>query len=520
MNEKSRTHNSINNVLTGLICQFIQIGVKFVNRTVFIMVLGKAFLGVSGLFADVLTMLSLTELGLDTAINFKLYKPLANKDTKRVQVIMKFYKTAYRCVGVAILLLGLCLIPFLPRLIKDYDTLAPLGINATLVFLIYLSNSVVSYFFFASRSAILKADQKENIISITTMISNVLLNIAQVFILLWTGDFMLFIALQIGFSIINNLINAVIAKRKYKEVFEKTDESLSKEEIKDIFKDLGALFASKANAVVLKATDNMVLSKFIGLVIVGTYSNYLLFYTSIRGLLAKLYNATKASIGNYFAKESVEKKYALFETVNFLTILLYGTAAIGIAVVSDEVIYNWLGTDYIIKQPFAILIGMEILLFGIKQNLMQVRNVAGLFRQLWFRPVMGIVVNLGVSIILVQFIGIYGVIIGTITADLTTNFLVDPSIIHKYGFDNYKSVSAYYIRNIRYFVELFLVGALDMYLSKHLFVGHGWWSVIVHAIICGISMPLYLFIVYRKSHEVEYLWNKAQKIILKVLRKK
>ena len=519
MKKNSRTANSAKNLTASLLSQGLYILLKFLNRTVFISTLGKSYLGISGLFSDILTMLSLTELGLDTAINFKLYKPLAENDTQRVRVLMKFYRYAYTVVGISMLVLGSVLIPLLPSLIKDYATLEPLGINPVLIFLLYLLQSATSYLFFASRSAIIKADQKEYIVTLTNLISQIALNIVQIAVLLTLKNFTLYVLLTIVFGIGQNLVNALIAKRKYPEEFAHTSENISKSELKDTFKDLGAVFASKINTVALKATDNIVLSAFVGLATVGLYSNYLLFYTTIKTLLQRVYNATKASMGNLFAQEKTEKKYKFFKLMNYISILLYGTCAVGIAVVADEFIECWIGKEYIIAQPLSIFIGIEIIFMGIKQNLTQIRNVAGLFRQMWFRPLLGVIINVGLSIGLVQFMGIYGVILGTISADVLTNFLLDPKVIYKYGLDDIKPVSDYYKRNIRYLFELTVVGLIDMLVCRNFLVGHGWASLIVHAGICVLSVPLYMMLAYRRTEEGTYVASTLRKAVVKLRRR-
>lgn len=516
MANSSRTKNSFLNLVTGLGGYGLKTILQFIVRTVFIYTLGKEYLGINGLFSDILTMLSLTELGFDTAINFKLYKPLAEHDTKRVRVLLKFYKHAYTVVGFAIAAIGLCLIPALRYLINDYDSLEVLGINVVLVFIIYLLQSVSSYLFFVYRSAIIKADQREYLLNIAEYAVTIATNIVQIAILLIWHDFIMYTATIVIFNIIKNGVNAFIAQRCYPDAFQKESDSLDREEIKGLFKDCGVLFFYKVNRVVLKATDNMVLSSFIGLAMVGMYSNYLLFYTTLTGLLNRFYNATKASLGNLFAVSDIRRKYEFFEVMNFVTIIFYGTAAVGVTVVADELIYCWIGADYQIAQPFSILMGIEILFFGLKNNLGQIRNVSGAFRQMWFRPVLGIIVNLVVSIALVQRLSIYGVLIGTIVADISTNFLVDPSIIHKYSLENYKPVSAYYKRNIIYISILTLVCALDMFICNHLFVGHGWLSVILHALIAGISVPVVFCIIYKNSKEFNYLYSKCKGIVKKI----
>lgn len=512
MKNNSRTFNAAKNLTASFISQFIFILIKFINRNVFIATLGKPYLGVSGLFADILTMLSLTELGLDTAINFKLYKPLVENDIPRIRVLMKFYRFAYVVVGTVMMILGVALIPFLPYLIKDYNTLQPLGINPVQIFILYLLQSAVSYFFFAYRSAIIKANQKEYIITLTNVISQILLNITQIVVLITLKSYTFFVLLTIVFVIAQNLVNAIIAKKMYPDVFKKTSENISKEELKDTFKDLGAVFVSKINTVALKATDNIVLSAFIGIVEVGLYSNYLLFYVTIKTLLQRVYNATKAGMGNLFAQSDIEKKYQFFKLMNYISILLYGTCAVGIAVVADEFIETWIGKDYVIAQPLSIMMGIEIVFMGIKQNLTQIRNVAGLFRQMWFRPLLGVIINVGLSIILAQFIGIYGVLLGTIASDILTNFLLDPKIIYRYALNNIHPVTEYYFRNVRYILELIVIGIVDTFICKLFRVGHGWISVVVHIIICGISVPMYMLLVYHRTEEAKYVFDITKKI--------
>jgi O-antigen/teichoic acid export membrane protein len=286
-----------------------------------------------------------------------------------------------------------------------------------------------------------------------------------------------------------------------------------------MIKDCGALFVYKVNNVVVKATDNIVISAFIGLGEVGLYSNYLLFYTTARTLFDKAYAAVKASMGNLFATESVEKKYRFFQIMNYISVVLFGTACCGVAVCADELITVWVGTDYVVGSMFALLIGIEIFFHGLRINLGQIRNVSGVFRQMWFRPVLGIVINVGVSIGLVQVCGLHGVIIGTIVSDLLTNFLIDPKVIHKYSFQNYKPVSEYYRKNLGYLMVLAVVTAANMWIGSWFFVGHGWYSVIVHGFLAAVTVPATFMLIYWKSEECKYLVNQGGKVLKKLVKR-
>lgn len=519
INKQSRTTNSIRNIVTGIGGQFATILLKFVVRTVFIHTLGKSYLGINGLFSDILAMLSLTELGFDAAINFKLYKPLADGDIQRIRVLMKFYKQAYRIIGGIILFAGLCLIPALPHLIRDYDSISALNINATFIFILYIFKSVSTYLFYAYRSAIVIADQRKYILDIADFFVTIVDNICQIIVLVVLNDFVAYTAVMIFFCVITNLVNAAIATKIYPNVFIREEENLGKEEVFALLKDCGALFVYKLNGVVAKATDNLVISAFIGLVMVGLYSNYLLFYTTIKGFLDKIYVAVKASMGNLYAVGSLDKKYKYFMVMQFLAVVLFGTAAVGVAICADEVIGVWVGEDYIIPSFFSILIGMEILLHGLAMNLEQVRNVSGVFRQMWYRPIISAVINLVVSIWLVQIIGIHGVIIGTLASSLLTNIAFDPHIIHKYSFGNYKSVWVYYIKTMKYLFELVIVGLFDYWLCRWILPDKGWLSVFIHIFICGLTVPTFLMAVSYKSYEAQFLLKLGKKYSDKILKK-
>lgn len=486
---------------------------NFVVRTVFIRELGVEYLGIGGLFANILQLLSLTELGMDTAINFKLYKPLAERDEHRVRVLMKFYKQAYRCIGLVIMLLGIALIPSLPYLIKDYDNLAVLKIDASAVFVLYLLQSVSSYLFFAYKSSIIKTAQKSYYLNVVDYAVNIAQSAVQIAILIVLHDFMLYILTVVVFNVVRNFVNALVAERMFKYAFIKEKDSISSEEVKGILKDCMALFVYKVNSVVLKATDNIVLSSFIGLAVVGLYSNYLLIYMTIKKFLNQLYSSVKASLGNMYATSTVDRFYFMFEVMNYVTVVLYGTACVGIGVCANELIEVWLGAGFTIPQPFPMLIGLELLFAGLKTNLGQIRNVTGAFRQMWYRPVAGIIINLVVSVIGVKIWGIFGVIAGTITSDLLTNFMVDPIVIHKYSFGGYRSAGYYYQKNVVYLLVLTLCCCADWTICRALLPEPTLLSLLIHITICGLSVPMLFLGLYWRSEVCRYLTGNVKSIL-------
>lgn len=518
MQGNSRTKNSIINILTGVGGQLLTVLLQFVVRTVFIRTLGKSYLGINSLFMNILSMLSLAELGVGSAIAFRLYKPLAENDEKRVRVLVKFYKLAYKVIGGLILLLGLLLIPFLPKLIKDYDSLAGLGIDAVLIFILYLLQSVSSYLFLAYRSTVVTADQKKYVIDLIDYAANVVRSIIEIIILVFFKSFPLYTMAAVFTAIASSFIKGIVAKKMYPQFFLPEKDSLSKKEITELFEDCGALFIYKVNTVVVKASDNLVLSAFIGIAMVGMYSNYMLIYRTLVSLIQRVFSSFRASMGNLFATAPTETKYQFFRTVNFLTALLFGTAGVGVAVCANELIETWIGTDYVLAQPVPILIGIEMLFAGVVVNLGQVRSVSGVFRQAWYRPLLGIIVNIIVSVVLVQVWDISGVIMGTIASYVLTNFLIEPALIYKYAFHNHKPLFEYYKENAEYFLVCIAGAAVDMMICEHVLTGHGWLSVILHAMIVILTIPGLFALLFRNSYACKYLIRKVKSVLSKMLR--
>ena len=515
----SRTKNTIYNFTTSIGGQLLTIVMQFVVRTVFIHTLGKSYLGIGGLFSNILSMLSLTELGVGSAILFKLYQPIADGDERRIAVLMRFYRNVYRVIGVAVAVLGLCLIPFLPSIIKDYDKIQALHLNAAFIFVLYLSKSVSSYVFFAYKSAIIKANQKEYLINLVSYIFTFTASLLQVALLLIYPKFELYVAVMILQVLLQNVAVARMANKLYPYINRRDVGRLEKGEIREVFKDCSALFLYRINGVVAKATDNIVLSRFIGIEMVGLYSNYYVFYTTINTLFSKIFGAVSHSLGNLHTTHDFEHEYSVFESVMLISAILGGTALVGIAVVADEFILKWIGADWVIPQPFSILMGMELYTLAIRTALGKYRTTMGLFQQAKFRPVAGMLINLVLSVWLVQYWGIVGVLVGTVAMDWLTYMWYDPIVIHQHGFGHRRYVLRYYRKFLTYFFTSVAVGALDMFICSRFLVGHGWLSIIAHAAICAVTVPGTLVLITFNTDEGRYVRRLAGREI-KTIRKK
>lgn len=505
--QKSRTTYTILNFISSIGGQLLTVLLQFLVRSAFIATLGKAYLGINGLFSNILTMLSLAELGIGSAILFKLYDPIAKENHSRIRSLMDFYKKVYRLIGIVVFFLGICVVPFLPYLVKGYEKLEELNINAVFIFFLYLIQSVSSYFFFAYKSSIIKANQKGYIVTITQYIATVIGSLAQIVCLYLFRSFTTYVVILIAQIVLQNVITAFVANKLYPYITEPVEEKITKKEAVSIFKDCGALFLFKLNQVVIKATDNIVISSFLGLEMVGMYSNYYIFYTTINTFFNKIFDSVVHSLGNLHTSANVHHEYQVFESANLVTAILGATAGVGIFVCSDEFVRTWIGDDWVIAAPFALLMGIETFTLAFRKILGRYRNAMGLFQQAKWRPLAGMLINLIVSIGLAKVWGICGVLVGTIVADWSTYMWFDPLVINKYGFHNEHSIWRYYFKFIKYFILTCALGTVDYLICTHVFVGHGWASVILHAIICAFTVPTVFIVLNLYTNEGKHLQN-------------
>lgn len=494
----TRTENSSKNMTTGLINQLLILIFRFITRTVFINCLGEQFLGINGLFTNILSLLSLADLGIGTALVYSLYKPIADKNEKRQAVIIHYLKKVYFIIGVIILGLALILLPFLKFIIKEDVNF----INLNIVFLMYAFQTASTYLFFASNTEFLNANQKTYVSNKISNYITIISNIAQIVVLYVFKNFYVYLSVVICFGIIQAYLISRQAKKMYPFLKNKSSETLTKEERKDIFKDCGSLLIYRTNYVVLMATDNIVISKYLGLAIVGLYSNYLLIVNSIVNVLQTFFFSITASIGNLHAKEEKEKEYFIFKLVNILTVALFGIFAIGIYILANEFISIWIGKRYLLPDLFVLILSINLYIEGLRKFLSSYRSSYGLFRNAKFMPLFGMIVNVVVSIILAQKIGIVGVLLGTLISNLVSFMWYDPYIIHKIGFK--KRVSKYYIKNILYLCLFIILGVLCKFICNLILI-NGIIGFVIRGIICVLIPVIVLILIYRKTVYGNYL---------------
>lgn len=503
-----RTKNSIRNIGAGVIGQLISTAISFISRTIFIKCLGSSYLGVNGLFSNILSILSLAELGVGSAIIYNMYKPLAEKDKEKIIALMKFYEKSYRSIGIFIGLIGLIILPFLDFIIKDKLDIP----NISLIYMLFLLDSVVSYFFAYKRS-ILTADQKNYINVMNQQLFNIIKVILQIIILLMTKNFLLYLIIQIICTFISNLSISIKVDKMYPYLKDKNNYELDKESKTKIFKNVTALMCQKIGSVIVSGTDNILISSFVGVYSVGLYSNYSMIINIINSFLGQITTALTASIGNLNATEKVNKAKEIFEITFFINNWIYSFCSICLLVLIDPFISIWIGNNFIMGKSVVFIIILNFFIKGMRQSTIMYSNTLGLFWQERYKSLIEAFINLVVSIVLLRKLGIVGVFLGTFISTMTTCFWFEPYVVYKYGFKT--SVLDYFKRYLSYLVVTGVSTIITYYICSFINV-NSFIGIISRLLICIIVPNIIFIIVYCRSKEFNYLFKIIKCILNKI----
>ena len=511
-----RTKNSVINFLANSGSHLINVILSFVVRTIFIYTLSAEYLGVNGLFGNVLTVLSFAELGIGTAMIYKLYEPVARDDYDMIRRLMNLYRRLYMAVALVIAVAGLLLVPFLPYLIADYDRYSGME-NLTVIYLLFLFDAVSSYFFSYKRS-IIYAYQKMYITTAIDTAVTVTQFIVQIVVLLIFKAFIPFLLIQVGASVTKNVISARVADSRYKYLnVDKT--SLPDATVRnDIKKNIAAMSLHKLGDIVVNNTDNLIMSAFVGLTQVGVYSNYIMIQSTVNTALNGFYGAFTASIGDLYVDEkagadlSDERRgrlYEVYRTMLFLTFWIYGFCSAAFLVLYNPFIEAWAGERYLFPMSIVIAVVAVFYLNGMRKVTLTFRDAMGLFWYDRYKPIAEIIINLTASLILVQKLGVIGIFLGTIISIMTTCFWIEPLVTFKYGFR--MRVGAYYGYYFLYTAIACADIALTCFICDRIpftgFVG-----VFVKAIILIIVYNIVVILIFAKSVQMRDVLGRLKKM--------
>ena len=505
-----RQRASILNGVTSLISQITMIILGFISRSFFIKTLGEELLGISGTFTNVINILSVTELGIGGAITFCLYKPIFDEDEEKIAGIMNLFRKAYFVIGTVVFLAGLCVMPFVQYLLKDYTL--DLG-YVRLIFMLYVINTTLSYYLAHCRTLFF-ASQRNYVVTIVDFIAKTLMQIGQIVILLKTRNFTLYLSLMIIYTVSTNLIIHHLYYRNFS--FMKGNKTVidpsTKEEVFSIIKYLAI---NSLVSIGVFSTDNLIISSIIGVGVVGIYSNYTMIIQNIQTLFTSLLNGVVASLGNMMAEGDENRINKIFNIYDFAYFLVGSFTTVSLFCMLNPFIRNvWIHKDeYVLSMTIVAVLCFNHYMILKRQPVWQYQNTSGVFRYFLPYSFMEMVVNLLVSIIAAYKIGLIGVFLGSTTAYILS-WIGQTYVIHRRVLK--KDVFPYYVKQVLYILltaaETLLVYTLD----RKIVLGNPYLDFLVNTVMCAIVPNLINLILFYKTEEFRYL---KETLITKLLRK-
>lgn len=530
MSSGGRVEKMKKNIAWGTFSRIVVMIYSFVSRTVFINYLGLANNGINNVFSEILTMLSFAELGIGTAMNFSLYKLVADNDIPKIKSYMNFYKKAYRVIAAVVGGVGLAVMPIIPIMLTP-EEIAGAGGNIYAIYLLYLFNTVCSYFV-SYKYSLSNAEQKSYIFTNINLIFNLICQTGQLVMLVLTQNFFCYCCVGAVVQLLQNLLTNFYMNKLYPYLKEKDAEKLSKEELAPIVKNVKALVISRIGAICVNATDNIIITSVISAAASGLISNYNTLLKNVNGFMLVIMNSQTASFGNLIASEGKEKQYTAYKNFRFLTFWLYGFVSIVLFSLMTPFVVIWLGLDFTTTALTIFLILFNYYLSGHRSSIYNVKVAGGIFEQDKWLAMVTAGVNLGTSIIGAKLIGLPGIYVGTVFTGLIET-AVRPRIVYRDLFE--KNPWEYYKVGLQYLVVVLLTGGVCFGVQQLLLpqnvlalaTGHSIMSrvhvlglrFVILAVVVVVIPNVVFFALYHHTEEYKYIKGVLSRIFGKFTKK-
>ncbi len=491
--------NAKKNMVFGTMNRIVSIICPFISRTVIQIILGSQYLGLNSLFSSIIQVLNISELGIGAAIVYSMYKPIAENDTATVNALLNFYRKVYAVIGIAILVIGTCLVPFLPYLISGSY---PEELNLIVLYMIYVVNTSLSYFLYAYMQSLIIVYQRDDINSRTNMVITLLLYGTQIIILLTTQNYYLFLLMMPVFTIANNLRIAYITHRMFPQYH--PEGRISKEMSSDISTRVKGALIQNVCHMSRNSFDSICVSTFMGLSVTAIYNNYFYITNAITRLLHVVTTSLQGGIGNHVATKTIEENFRELKEADFAYMWMSGWCAICLLCLFQPFMRIWMGEEMMFSFPIVVLFCLYfyLLKMGDMRSIYMTTN--GFWWEHRYRALVEAIGNLVLNIVLCRFFGVYGIIIATILTIFICNFLWGSHITFRLYFGKDK-LGEYYRYQFKYLATTVILCVITYLFCIALPIRNIFLNLIVRGILCVVIPNVLWILLYHHKSEFSYV---------------
>lgn len=495
-----RVKNSMKNIKMGIIAQVVLIFMGFISRKIFIDGLGEEYLGINGLLTSVLSAMVLIEGGIGASITYNLYKPLAEKNEELITALLQLFKKAYKILGALLLVFSVIVYPFIRGQIgRNIPT-----IEVLVVYFLFVFRSLISYLF-AYKMAIINADQKGYVLVKNNLIFQVITMSFKIIIILTTKSYILYLLVDFMTFAVQNLVASNIVGKMYPFIKTKEKFKITKDVKENITTNVKAMFVQNIGSYMIFSTDNILISSLISNVTVGLYSNYTMIMGQLSALLAPIVGGISNSVGNLIATEDTKKVYSVFKVSFFVSFWIYSFSTIFLYNLVEPFISFWIGEKYLLDSfVFNILI-FNFYVSGLRTTVTTFKVKAGLFKQDKYAGLIEGIINIVLSLVFAQYIGLAGIFLGTTFSYLLFSFWNQPRILFKYYMK--ENLFKYFSLYFKFTIITVIVGGATSIICSNLISGYTFLSLVIRGLVCVILVNLVYLCLFKKTEEFKYVYN-------------
>lgn len=490
--------NSLRNSGLAFAGQIITILMGFVVRWFFVHRLGQDYLGVNSVMESMLTILSVTELGIGTSVAFALYAPIDSGDEKKVAALMALYKKVYHVIGIVTAVVGPMLIPFMKFFTKEAADVSGL----VLIYILFLSNTVLSYFFSYKRT-LFSAYQQNYIKSLCEDSFAVIKYILQAVALVAFNSYIGYLVINLVCTVGANMAMSIICDKKYPFLKKYKNERLTKEDTAGLKRSVVSLIYQKVGAKLVTGTDNLMIS-YAKLSLMGIYSNYAMVISTVSRVVHNVLHSIIGSVGNLMVQKDSKHKNNVFEEFAFATFCFYFFISMGFSACLERFIVLWAGEDWLLSPAVTFIVILNFFLMGMRQPCIVVIEAAGLFNKLRMKAIGEVIVNLVVSFafLIVFQMGIYGVLLGTTVSMVSVCIWWEIMAVHKYSLNT--SAKKYTVNFVVY-LTVAAVGCFAAYYVNRLIPIEGIAGLILAGLCAVMLFGIIILAVYGRTRRFKAL---------------
>lgn len=516
----SRTKNAFRNIFSGFIYQVVSILCPFLIRSVLIYILGIQYVGLGSLFTALLGVLNMTEAGIGSALVYQMYKPIAEGDIQKVNALYNFYKKCYKAIGMVILVFGVFLIPFLPLFVKRG---LPDDVNLYVLYVVYLFNTVSSYFLFAYKNSLLVAHQRNDINNKLATAACILRYTLELLLLIHFRNYYVYVIVHPAITVFTNMLRSYYVDKMYPQYI--CEGHIDADGIANLKIQVGGLLFHKIGDVVLTNVDPIVISTFLGLVILGKYNNYYYIITSLFGILGILTSSIVPSVGNTVFTKDRHSLLEDYQKFTFIFVAACSWFSICFLCLVQPFIELWIGRENQLDNLMVALLFAYLYTSKINDMTWVYRQAAGLWWEGKWISLISAVFNLVMNLILVQVIGLPGIVISTLLSRILIMLPMGSHSLFRCLFCNLQEWKRFMLYQIYYGGATCATAGIVYYICTRLTAGM-WATFFIRGIIC-IIFPVPIFCLFNIWHRafrlssefVKDIWKRAlQKYKTKMLK--